>query len=233
MSLTLRFDPYAPNAQEQYEALKDELEKIDIVSLLNEQLSQTRVHIPTARKIVEALKYSSSATRHGASLSMLDNMDSLFPIAPSVFQTIYGMFDDMDDAAKTSVTKRIIDLYDSKHEVMNVEMHIAYANRIIGKQKSIINTNYLHKCFEAENSDLIRRDIILIFANWGNFAWWSMFKANFVAISGWQRRALILASYSMVDEGAHWRDHAKSRFDPFEKIVRDWRSEKPSLQIPL
>ncbi|MBB6409768.1 RNA-directed DNA polymerase [Mesorhizobium sangaii] len=233
MSLTLRFDPYTPNAAEQYEELKDELQGIDVVALLNEQLSQTRVHIPTTRKIVEALKLVSANAKYGAMLSMLDNMDALYPIAPTVFQTIYQVIDELGAKEKAEVCARLVDLYDSGHEVMALDMHVAYANRIIGKSNSISNRNYLHRCFDREPSELVRRDIIMIFANWGNFAWLSMFKANFAAISGWQRRALILASYSMVDEGSHWRDHMKSRFDAFEMIVRDWRSEKPNVPLAV
>ncbi|MDG4890330.1 hypothetical protein [Mesorhizobium sp. WSM4887] len=233
MSLTLRFDPYAANAAEQYDELKGELEEIDVVALLNEQLSQTRVHIPTTRKIVEALKLVGTNAKYGAVLSMLDNMDALYPIAPTVFQTAYQVFEDLGEKEKEGISSRIIELYDSGHEVMALDMHVAYANRIIGRYSSISNRNYLHRCFEKEVSELIRRDIILIFSNWGNFSWLSMFKANFGAVSGWQRRALILASYSMVDEGSHWRDHTKSRFDTFEMIVRDWRSEKPNVPLAI
>lgn len=233
MSLTLRFDPYAPNAAEQYDELKDELEEIDVVALLNEQLSQTRVHIPTTRKIVEALKLVGTNAKYGAMLSMLDNMDALYPIAPTVFQTVYQVFDELGEREKAGICDRIIELYESGHEVMALDMHVAYANRIVGKYNSIKTRNYLHRCFEKEASELIRRDIIMIFSNWGNFSWLSMFKANFGAVSGWQRRALILASYSMVDEGSHWRDHMKSRFDAFELIVRDWRSEKPNVPLAI
>ena len=72
----------------------------------------------------------------------------------------------------------------------------------------------------------MRRDIIVIFANWGNFAWLSLFKARFESVSGWERRAMILASYAMSDEGKHWREHVKVRFDPIETLVRDWRAAR-------
>jgi hypothetical protein len=44
----------------------------------------------------------------------------------------------------------------------------------------------------------------------------------------WERRAAILASYYMEDEGKHWRDHVKARFTDFEMLVRDWRASKQS-----
>jgi Fe2+ or Zn2+ uptake regulation protein len=233
MALALRYDPYAPNAADQYEELKRQLDDIDILALLNEQLARTRIHIPSARKIIEALRIVEPSVQGGAVLSMLDNLSALYPISTTVFHTIYSIFESLDESVKHLVCDKIIDLYDSCHEAMGIENHIAFANRIIGKLDTVNTRSYLHRCFDREPSELIRRDIILIFSNWGNFAWLSIFKANFQAISGWQRRALILASYSMRDEGKHWRDHMKSRFDPFEVLVRDWRTERLNGPLPI
>lgn len=233
MSLALRYDPYAPNAADQYEELKRQLDDIDILALLNEQLARTRIHIPSARKIIEALRLVEPSVQGGAVLSMLDNLSALYPISTTVFQTIYSVFDSLDEKVKELACNKIVELYDSGHEAMGIENHIAFANRIIGKFDSVNNRSYLHRCFDREISELVRRDIILIFSNWGNFAWLSIFKANFQAISGWQRRAFILASYSMQDEGKHWRDHMKSRFDHFEILVRDWRTERLNGPLPI
>lgn len=233
MSLTLRFDPYAPNADDQYEELRRQLDDIDILSLLNEQLARTRIHIPSARRIIEALKLVRPSVRGAAVLSMLENLEALYPISATVFQTIYSVFDELELSAKTQVCDKIIQLYDDGNEVMGIENHIAFANRVVSKLDNFRNRAYLHRCFEWELSDLVRRDIILIFSNWRNFAWLSLFRPDFHAVSGWQRRAFILASYSMQDEGLHWRDHMKSRFDRFELIVRDWRASRASGPLPI
>lgn len=233
MSLSLRFDPYSSDAEAQYQELKEELSKIDIIALLNEQLGQTRIHVPTARKIVEALRLLKSPAQFGAVLSMVDNMDSLYPIASSVFQTISTIVDDFSEVQREVVTDRIIGLYERGHEVMSIPSHISFSNRIISKHKSIKNQNYLTNMFEVQSNPLVRRDIIVIFSNWMNFPWLSMFRAKFAAASPWERRAFILASYSMSDEGRHWREHAKGRFDRFELLVRDWRSKRSQERLPL
>lgn len=233
MSLALRFDPYAPNAEDQYEELRRQLADIDILALLNEQLAATRIHIPSARKIIEALRLVNPAVQGGAILSMLDNLTALYPIATTVFRTIYSTFENLDENVKNKVCVKIVELYDSGHEVMGLENHIAFANRVVAKLDTVGNRAYLHRCFEREHSELIRRDIILIFANWGYFSWLSVFKGNFQTLSGWQRRAFILASYSMQDEGKHWREHMKPRFDEFEMLVRNWRTERLGGSLPL
>jgi hypothetical protein len=50
MRLSVRFDPYSPTAQEDYEILKSELGKIDILALLKAELTKTRVHISLSKR---------------------------------------------------------------------------------------------------------------------------------------------------------------------------------------
>lgn len=234
MSLTLRYDPYSANAEQDYEALKDELESIDIVALLNEQLAQTRVHIATTKKIISALRHVSPNGQFGAAISMLDNMDILYPIASNVFIAINSFFSTLPNASKTEICNRIIDLYSNKHEVLQPSANLAFANRIISQEKSIKNQEHLHRCYDEASDSIVRRDVILTFANWQHVGWLSMEKQKFQTLSLWERRALILASYYLNDEGKHWRGFAKDWFTPFESIIRDWRADKqPEFKLPL
>ena len=49
-SLNLRYDPYSLHADEEYEELRAELDKIDILGLLNRELAKTRVHGALTKK---------------------------------------------------------------------------------------------------------------------------------------------------------------------------------------
>ena len=71
MSLSLRYDPYSPNAIENYERLRAELEGIDILGLLNEQLARTNLHVPTTRKLIAAIAHLDGASQYGAVSSLL------------------------------------------------------------------------------------------------------------------------------------------------------------------
>jgi hypothetical protein len=84
MALSLRYDPYSANAMENYLQLREELSKIDIVGLLNEQLARSQIHIATTKKIVAALRHIDPEYQLGAVVSLLDNMTSLHPIASLV-----------------------------------------------------------------------------------------------------------------------------------------------------
>jgi hypothetical protein len=188
MSLTLRYDPYDANAAANYEALRAALEGIDIVSLLNEQIAQSRIHIPTTKKIVAALNLIADEAKFGAVLSMLDNMSSLFPICSNVFITIASIVDGLGGGERAEISKRLRSLHESGHEVMQVPNNVAYAVRILAKDKSAANQDFLHRCYEREDSILVRRDIGVVFANWPNFPWLSVFTKRFSTLNEWERR---------------------------------------------
>ena len=67
-----------------------------------------------------------------------------------------------------------------------------------------------------------------VFTNWKLYFWLSDMRASFPTMTKWERRVFILASYFMKDEGRHWREHNKGGFSEFEKIIRDWASERVS-----
>ncbi|MBW9062216.1 hypothetical protein JNB71_02695 [Rhizobium herbae] len=232
MSLNLRYDPYAPNAEQKYEELKEKLKEIDIVGLLNEQLSQTKIHIAAARRIVSALVGIEKFAQYGAILSILDNMENLFPISSNIFIAILAVFDNFDDDQKDEICARLRDMYDAGHEVAGIDCYISYIVRIIGRRKTVTNQQWLVRCYEGETSPLVRRDVIIVFSNWQNFPWLSLFRRRFETAGAWERRAFIVASYSMGDEGRHWRQHAKQRFDHLEKLTAEWRSKR-AQQSPV
>jgi len=91
----LHFDPYSRSAHGDYERLKNEIRKFDIIGLLKEELSKSRVHTALARKIIAAIRYLEPPTRNDAVLSILQNVDVLYPIFSSVllmFDAIFGDF---------------------------------------------------------------------------------------------------------------------------------------------
>jgi hypothetical protein len=94
----------------------------------------------------------------------------------------------------------------------------------------------LVKIFKLSTSSLLRRDIILIMAKWKNWYWLSDLRASFRSLSVAERRAFIISSFSLRDEGRHWRQHTADEFSPFEQLVQKWAGEKvnqPGWSVPL
>ena len=63
-------------------------------------------------------------------------------------------------------------------------------------------------------------------ANMNNHYWIANLRTRFTTFVSWERRAFLAASYSLREEGKHWRDHTKEQFSKLEKEVRDWISTK-------
>jgi hypothetical protein len=236
MQLSLRFDPYSPTKQEDYAALRAEIERFDILGLLREELLKSRIHIGLTRKIVSAVRYLEPQARDDAITTMIENAELLYPIFSSVLTVARGVFDDLSPQAQVKVHKKIIELIESHSHVLRVDLNLAYALRVVSCKASPEAEAVLVKIFKLSTSSLLRRDIILIMAKWKNWYWLSDLRASFRSLSVAERRAFIISSFSLRDEGRHWRQHTADEFSPFEQLVQRWASEKinqPGWSVPL
>ena len=237
MRFSLRFDPYSPTADDDYETLKAEVRKFDIIGMLKEELAKSRVHTSLARKIIAAIKFLEGKSKQDAVLSVMDNCDVLYPIFSSVLMMIDDQFDYLEEATQNAVLNKIHQLIDQDSHVFRVDMHMSFAIRVLAHSNTPQVQFLLQKLFDSRPSELIRRDIILVMARWGEWYWLSDLKNRYRELSAPERRAFIASSFILKDEGKHWRDHMKKEFDPFEKLVLKWAAEKMQAQqnwsVPL
>ncbi len=236
LRFSLRFDPYSPTKQEDYEHLKKEIRQFDIVALLKEELAKSRIHTALARKIVSAIRYLEGTTKDNAVLSIMDNCDVLYPIFSSVLLMIDQVFDELGDATKDSIVAGIQDLIRRQSHIFRVDIHLSFAIRVLAHRNTPDNQALLQQIYQDRTSPLIRRDVILVLAKWGDWYWISDRKNRFRELTGPERRAFIVASYILKDEGSHWRDHVKKELNPFEQLVLRWAGGKantPGWSIPL
>ena len=71
-------------------------------------------------------------------------------------------------------------------------------------------------------------------ANWNCHFWLIDIKNQFTTMTSWERRAFIYASYSLGDEGNHWRKSNKGMFSKEEKLLTEWfASRKTAKKIIL
>ena len=68
--------------------------------------------------------------------------------------------------------------------------------------------------------------IILIFANWNHQAQLRDWKCKYTALEPWEKRAFIVASYFMRDDGKHWRQNNKDSFDKISLLYSKWAQNK-------
>lgn len=236
LRFSLRFDPYSPTATDDYERLKSEVKQFDIIDILKEELNKSRVHIALARKVVGAIRYLEGGTKDDAVLSVLSNAEILYPVFSAVLIMIAQVFDELSDATKKIIIDKIQKMIREESHVFRVDVHLSYALRVISHSNNTDSQVLLQHLYENRSSPLIRRDIILIMAKWGEWYWLSDIKNRFRTLTDPERRAFILSSYILKDEGNHWRDHIKKELNPFERFILEWAGEKanqPNWGIPI
>lgn len=237
MRFSIRFDPYSPTRDEDYEALKLEINRFDIVGMLGLELAKSQIHTALSRRVLRAIRFLDGQARDDAIISVINNHNLLFPIFSTVAIVVHEIFDELGEVAKTEITNRIRQLIVDQSHVFRVDMHLAYAIRVLSKQYTPENTQLLQQLYQLRPSAMVRRDIILTMAHWGEWYWLSDLKNHFRELTDTERRAFIIASYTLREEGPHWRDPMRHEFSPFELLVRDWAShriqENPDWRVPV
>lgn len=226
MRLSLYFDPYSPTAKDDYEVLRSELQKIDIFALLKAELVKSRVHISLSKKVVSAIRFIEEPQRSEAVLSLITNETLLYPIYSNVLWVVATLYDELPEPSRNAINEHVRKLVNAKSHVIGIELNLLYAVRLLACSEGPENEETLNRVFKATTSVAIRRDIILTMARWKAWAWLSDLKNFFRTLSPMERRAFIVASFTMSDEGRHWRQHIAPELSAFEELVRVWASEK-------
>ena len=226
MRFSLRFDPYSTTSEEDYRRLKAHVREFDILGLLREELSKSRIHPALTRKVLAAIRYLEGPTKDQAVLSLIDNAAVLYPIFSSALIIMDAVFEDLTSDTKNAVVSWLHDMLTSESYIFRVDVHLSYAIRVLAQVNTADNQVLLQSIYEKRTSPLVRKQIILTLARWGDWYWHSDLMNRFRELSGHERRAFILASYTLRDEGVHWRKHIQVELSPFEKFVLEWAREK-------
>lgn len=165
------------------------------IGLLNLELAKTRVHGAVAKKLVSAVRHLQPEVRENAVLTLIDNMDNLYSLFPVVAITIKACFTSLSVSAQNAICAALRERIIKGSYIFGVELHAAYASRILGEQKNSENEDVLVTLYNRFKTPLVRRDIILIMAKWKHFHWLSDQINDYSGASSWERHSFIIASY--------------------------------------
>jgi hypothetical protein len=242
LNLHVHFDPYSATADDDYEQLKAQLTEFDVLGLLRTELTKSRVHAALVRRLVAAIQFMDPGTQEQALLSLLENLEKLTPVVPQVMRAMRACLDDLPEEFGESVHAQIRKLIEEKHYLTQVDLNLSYMVRVLAQRHSLENEQLLIKLFPGPHgfstatAPTVQRDIMLILARW-QVAYWLSNQKNYVGSGqAWVKRAFLIASYVLGDEGDHWRKAARNGLGDFDLIVRDWAAEKAQIAgwvIPL
>jgi Reverse transcriptase (RNA-dependent DNA polymerase) len=226
--LRIHYDPYSPTAAEDYEALLAELSRFDLVGMLGRELAKSRIDEGLARRLVAAIKHLPPHAQNDAVRSMIASLDLLYPIIPSVMQLCRVLLPSLDLQVQEALYAAIRQLISTDSYITQVPCNLAFALRVLATDFSEEAELLLATVYKKSSSMMIRRDIILLMAYRQADYWLSNCKTTFSTLTGWERRALLIASYTLGDEGKHWRDNVKNDQSPFDKLVLEWTADNKS-----
>jgi hypothetical protein len=226
MSLNVHFDPYSPTAAEDYEKLRGELDKYPVMEMIRAEIKKSRANITLSRRLISVSRFLADHILNDAIKTLIESEDILYPVYFNVLISAREVFGRLDDDTQNAILDHVRGLIEAQSRVMVVDLNVQYAVRLLAQKQSEEREITLAKIYRESENDAVRRDIILAMARWKNWHWLSDLKNRFRTLSDMERRAFIIASYGLGDEGEHWRKHLKREFGDFEILARDWAKAK-------
>ena len=232
LRLRLRYDPYSPTADEDYGRLAADIEKFDVTKMLARELRKSRVDEPLMRQLIKSIRFMTGEVRNGAVLSLLQNLEVLYPLFPSVAILLKALLGDLSDAAKDMIFDVVRELIRRRSHITLVPTNLAYAIRLVAYDRSEETDTLLAGLYDRPKTDMmVRRDILLAMTRRRVDYWLSDAIKRFSVLTPWEKRALIPASYILGDEGRHWRERVRHELSEVDQKFMQWVGAKNSGRI--
>lgn len=228
LSISVRFDPYSPTAVDDYENLKSALQEIDIVGVLGREVAKASIDQAVARQAISAVSVLDPNKQEGAIRTLLDpeNIQVLSPVIVSVLRLVRGIYKGLPELAKSYADEFLVGLYRNNSFLLSLELHQAFYVQALAQGHSQEKEQILVDMYDRSASSLVRRQIIFAMIDLEALYWLRDAKQQYGASTEWEKRAFLVCSYWLGDEGSHWLNHLKAGLNPSQKLVRDWFHER-------
>lgn len=226
LSISVRFDPYAPNAAADYENLRAALREIDIVGILGREVAKAAIDQTIAKQAISAVSVLEPQQKEGAIRTLLDleNISVLSPVFISVMRLVREVYDDLPVPSQDYVDRFLEQLYDTSSHLLSVEVNVAFYVQAMSRRASHRKQQILIEIFDRSRSALVRRQITLAMLGFGALYWLREQKNSFQHMGELERRSFIVASYWLRDEGRHWRNAHTLGFSRAQSLIKQWFS---------
>lgn len=224
MRLSLRYDPYSPTAEEDYDSLKEAVSSIDIVGILSREIAKTNIDTQITKQAIAAIRALEPEHQSSAVQALLkpESLETLAPVFSNVMRLLRSLYEQVDEETKNLADETMIGLFREGSHLIHIDLNLSYLLQVFGQRRSSVKETILIDLYERNQSPLVKKEIILIMAKWGATYWLSDILRRFGSLSKWERKAFIVAAYHMDDEGEHWLNHIKLTLAPDENIIRKW-----------
>ena len=230
LRISIHFDPYSETRVEDYENLKKRVNQVDVTGILARELEKARIDPIVTKQAISAIQVLEAESQKDIikSLLQIDNLHTLAPVFPRLMTVLRRLYMDLNEETHDLIDSGLSDLIKKESHIIQVDLNLAYAIQVMRRRCHCTQkTEVLFvQIFKKSTSPLVRREIVIAWADWQHSHFLTDLKNKFSAISKWERRAFIVGSYILADEGKNWRDRNKNSFDLLEGVVRDWYAER-------
>jgi hypothetical protein len=156
-----------------------------------------------------------------------DNLLTLSPVFPTVMRAVRGLYLNLSEDSQTRIDRSLVNIYQTGSHLLAVELNVSYYVQTIALSYSEPKEQILLTLYDRYSSNpYLRRQIILTMARWQRHFWLTDIKKGFKNTTEWERRAIIVASYRLGDEGEHWRKNNKKFWKKAEVLIRSWAADR-------
>lgn len=226
LSVNLHFDPYSDSGIEDYDNLKNEISKFDISGMLSREIHKTRIHESLTKQLLRAIRLIDDRQKNAAIETLCENIGLLAPLFPTVIIIMISLLEELDATTKQKCFGVVRALIGSGSHITLVPINLAYAVRLLALDNSDESDAVLISSYNNTESIAVKHHVILALAKHDSGYWISDRRRQYSVLTPWERRAIIIASYILGDEGSHWRRSAKSGFSEFDQLLVKWASSQ-------
>jgi hypothetical protein len=232
LGIRLAYDPYSPTADEHYEQLRGELQRFDITGMLARELHKSRIDESLTRQLVKSMRFLQPELRDAAVSSVVRNFRTLYPIFPSVAIMLHKLLPDLSDDTRHEVFEAIRALSIQRSHILLVPANLSFAIRILAFDRAEETDALLIDIYHRPKTDmLVKRDVLLAMTRRRVDYWLSEQLKRFSVLTPWEKRALIVASYILGDEGRHWRERVRNELQEADRQFMRWVGEKNNGRV--
>ena len=237
LKIRLRYDPYSPTADDDFDRLQEELERFDIVGMLGRELKKSRVDEVLVRQLVKSIRFLETPVLAAAVDSLVGNLEVLHPIFPTVAMVLRGLLEHIPTESQSLLNDTLRRMIRDGSHVFLIPANLCYAARLLAHSPEEDTNLLFAQLYQRPNlPSALRRDLVLAMARRGDEPWVADTIRRTAPRSHWERRALLTASYILGDEGKHFRGRAKAQLHKADEEFARWIGEKNNSrawEIPL
>lgn len=237
LKLKLTHDRYAPNAELTREALAAEVQRFDILAILLREFEKSRIDETLVRQLLKSTRFLAPAQQSRAIESISANIEKLHPVFPTVAIVLKRIIPQLEDADAATLFAKLRGIVATQSHLMLVPANRAYLIRLLALDPTTDADGSLAQLYESASDIVSKRDVILAMSRRGRQYWLSKMLNQYNTLTQWEKRAMIVGSYVLRDQGRHWRDAKGTMFSEVDDAYKAWVSKKfngrTSWDLPL